>query len=62
LSKFGNLLLFGCSTAAAQQQMALNFELVVSDQHFQVIQNKRPWCWDAAYVTAGYKIDQRFSQ
>ena len=20
----------------------------------QVIQNKRPWCWDAAYVTAGY--------
>ena len=20
----------------------------------QVIQNKRPWCWDAAYVTAGW--------
>ena len=21
----------------------------------QVIQNKRPWCWNAAYVTAGLK-------
>jgi hypothetical protein len=29
--------LFGCSTAASQQQMALNFELVVSDQLFSVV-------------------------
>ena len=35
--------ILGCSTAASQQQMALNFELVVSDQLFSVIQNKRPW-------------------
>ena len=42
--------------------MALNFELVVSDQllsivlaaYVQVIQNKRPWCSAAAYVTAGW--------
>ena len=43
----------GCSVYAAQQQMALNFELVVSDQP-QVIQNKHPWCSTAAYATAGY--------
>ena len=29
--------LFGCSINAAQQQMALNFELVVSDQLFSVV-------------------------
>jgi hypothetical protein len=29
--------LFGCSIDAAQQQMALNFELVVSDQFFSVV-------------------------
>ena len=29
--------LFGCSIDAAQQQMALNFELVVSDQLFSVV-------------------------
>ena len=28
---------FGCSIDAAQQQMALNFELVVSDQLFSVV-------------------------
>ena len=28
---------FGCSSDAAQQQMALNFELVVSDQLFSVV-------------------------
>ena len=28
---------FGCSTAASQQQMALNFELVASDQLFSVV-------------------------
>ena len=42
---------FGCSIDAAQQQMALNFELVVSRPAFlssfsrlQVIQKKCPWC------------------
>ena len=30
-------LLFGCSIDAAQQQMALNFELVVSDQLFSIV-------------------------
>ena len=29
--------LFGCSIDATQQQMTLNFELVVSDQLFSVI-------------------------
>ena len=24
----------------------------------QAIQNKRPWCWDAAYVTSGYSTLQ----
>jgi hypothetical protein len=28
---------FGCSTAASQQQMALNFELVASDQLFSAV-------------------------
>ena len=28
---------FGCSIEAAQQQMALNFELVVSNQLFSVV-------------------------
>ena len=28
---------FGCSIDASQQQMALNFELVVSDQLFSVV-------------------------
>ena len=45
---------FGCSIDAAQQQIALNFELVVSNQLFSVTQNKHPWCSAAAYVTAGY--------
>jgi hypothetical protein len=31
------LLLLGCSIDAAQQQMALNFELVVSNQLFSVV-------------------------
>ena len=31
------LLLFGCRIDAAQQQMALNFELVVSDKLFSVV-------------------------
>ena len=29
-----------------------------SFSHLQVIQNKRPWCWVAAYVTAGYLVKQ----
>jgi hypothetical protein len=29
--------LFGCSTAALKQQMALNFELIVSNQLFSVV-------------------------
>ena len=32
-----SLFLFGCSTAAAKQQMASNFELVISDQLFSVV-------------------------
>ena len=37
---YGNVVeaaLFGCSTAALKQQMALNFELVASDQLFSVV-------------------------
>ena len=50
--------LFGCHIDTAEQQRALNFELVVSDQLFSVVLTtyKRPWCSAAAYVTAGYKI------
>ena len=35
--------LFGCSTAASQQQMALNFELVVSYQLFSVVLASCKW-------------------
>ena len=34
---------FGCSTAASQQQMALNFELVVNDQLFSVVLASCKW-------------------
>ena len=34
---------FGCSTAALKQQMALNFELVVSDQLFTVVLASCKW-------------------
>ena len=32
-----SLFIFGCSTAAAELQMALNFELVISDQLFSIV-------------------------
>ena len=32
--------------------------ILSSFSYLQVIQNKRPWCSAAAYVTAGYRVGQ----
>ena len=49
------MLLFGCSIDATQQQMALKRPAFLSSfSRSQVIQNKRPWCWAATFVTAGF--------
>ena len=54
---------FGCSIDATQQQMARNFEISCKQPAFlnsfsplQVIQNERPRCLAAAYVTARYYL------
>ena len=31
-----------------------------SFSRLQEIQNKPPWCWDAAYVTAGYRWKEKY--